>query len=419
MKFPRVVLPALLAFGLVGAVQSLYAAAGSLDSTFGSNGIVSADFNSQFLPGDMIEQPDGKILVSNAYFPFQVVRFEPSGILDNSFGTGGVTNPFAPNNNPSSAGALALQPNGQIIVVAGGGSVVRLNSDGSLDTSFGNRGLTIPPSVPTGWGFSAGPALVQPDGKILLGATASNIGYRTSVFQTLLARYNADGTPDTTFGKGGSIQVAASQGVTTMALLANGDIVTVNFAAIAQFSSTGTARSNVTGGSIAVIAGSSFGAETIEHGGDYVLAEVQNAASGRCHDYNTTVIRYTLTGTVDSTFSRPLFNFAGVVGCGVSDAVSGIAVQADGKIVLAGAHSVPSSNTVDNALIRLNTDGSLDSTFGRAGVVLNQLPANARGYSKVLIQSDGKIVVAGTTAGTTSPAFNAVSNLTLSRYLPQ
>ena len=420
MKRPRFVLVGLLALGFVFTVEKTHASAGSLDPTFGSKGVVSVNLNSQFLPGDVIEQPDGKILVSNSYFPFQVVRFEPNGSLDTSFGSGGVTNPFAPNNNPSSAGALALQTDGKIVVVAGGGSVVRLNSAGSLDTSFGNGGLTTAPSVPMGWGFSAGPVLVQPDGKILLGGTASEIGYRTEIFQTVLARYNADGSPDTTFGNGGSIQVAGgSQGETTMALLSDGDIITVNWAAIAQFSSTGTPRSSVTGGPVAVIAGSAFGAEAIEPSGEYVLSEVQNAASGRCHDYNTEVIRYAATGAVDSTFSRPLFNFAGVVGCGVSDAISGVAVQADGKIVLAGDHSVTSTSTFENALIRLNTDGSLDSTFGSGGIVLNKLPSNAEGYSRVLIQSDGKIVAAGITTGTTTPTFNTVSNLTLSRYLAE
>jgi len=208
MKSPRFVLEGLLALGLVFPVENALATAGTLDPTFGSNGVVSVNLNSQFLPGDVIEQTDGKILVSNSYFPFQVARFEHNGSLDTSFGSGGVTNPFAPNNNPSSAGALALQSDGKIVVVAGGGSVVRLNSDGSLDTTFGNGGMTIAPSVPSGWGFSAGPALVQPDGKILLGGTASEIGYRTESFQTVLARYNANGSPDTTFGKGGSIRVA-------------------------------------------------------------------------------------------------------------------------------------------------------------------------------------------------------------------
>jgi len=416
MKCSRFILPGLVALGLIFTIETAHAAAGSLDSTFGSNGVVSVNFNSQFLPADVIEQPDGKILVSNGYFPFQVVRFEPNGSLDSSFGSGGVTNPFAPNNNPSSAGAMALESDGKILVVAGGGPVVRLNSNGSLDTSFGNGGMTAP-GVPAGFGFSAGPVLVQPDGKILLGGTASDIGYRTDIFQTVLARYNADGTPDTTFGNGGSIQVTGSQGETTMALLANGDIITVNWAAIAQFSPTGAPRSSVTGGAVAVIAGSSFGAEAIESSGEYVLSEVQNAASGRCHDYNTTVIRYTASGAVDSTFSRPLFNFAGVVGCGVSDAISGVAVQADGKIVLAGDHSVTSTSTFENALIRLNTDGSLDSTFGSGGIVLNKQPSNSEGYSRVLIQSDGKIVAAGITSGTTTPTFNTVSNLTLSRFL--
>jgi uncharacterized delta-60 repeat protein len=204
-----------------------------------------------------------------------------------------------------------------------------------------------------------------------------------------------------------------------MALLLSGDIVTVNSAAIAQFSASGTQRPSVTGGTIEVVAGSSFGTEAIEPNGDYVLAEVLNAASGRCHDYNTTVIRYIATGAVDSSFSRPLFNFAGVVGCGVSDAASGVAVQADGKVVLAGAHSVTSTNTFENALIRLNTNGSLDSTFGSGGIVLNQAPSNTQGYQRVLIQSDGKIVSAGITAGTQNASFNTVNNLTLSRYLSQ
>ena len=88
--------------------------------------------------------------------------------------------------------------------------------------------------------------------------------------------------------------------------------------------------------------------------------------------------------------------------------------------VLAGGHSVTSTRIFDNALIRLNTDGSLDSTFGSGGIVLNKLPSNAEGYFRVFIQSDGKIVAAGITTGITCPTtFNTVNNLTLSRYLAQ
>jgi uncharacterized delta-60 repeat protein len=103
----------------------------------------------------------------------------------------------------------------------------------------------------------------------------------------------------------------------------------------------------------------------------------------------------------------------------VSDAVSGVAIQVDGKVVLAGDHSVVPTSTLENALIRLNTNGSLDSSFGSGGIVLNKLPSNSEGYSRVLIQSDGKIVAAGITTGTTTPTFNTVSNLTLSRYLAE
>ena len=87
MKRPRFVLVGLLALGFVFTVEKTHASAGSLDPTFGSKGVVSVNLNSQFLPGDVIEQPDGKILVSNSYFPFQVVRFEPNGSLDTSFGS--------------------------------------------------------------------------------------------------------------------------------------------------------------------------------------------------------------------------------------------------------------------------------------------------------------------------------------------
>ena len=423
MKYFRIVVPGLLVVGLVLAAQHSYAAAGSLDPTFGSNGVVSVNFNSTFLPADIVEQPDGKLLVSNGEFPFQVARFETNGEPDTSFGSGGVTNPFAPNNVPSSANALALQSDGKIVVVAGSisgsGALVRLNANGSLDTSFGNGGLATFPSVPAGWGFSAGPVLVQPDGEILLGGTASEIGYRTDVFQTVLARYNSNGSPDKTFGTQGSIQLAGSGGAAAMAVLADGDIITVDYTAIAQFSSTGAPRSSVTGGTVAVIAGAAFVAEAIEPSGEYVVAETQNAGVGRCHDYNTTVVRYEATGTVDPNFSRPLFNFAGVKECGVADEISGVAVQANGQVLLAGYHSVTPTNTFENALIRLNVDGSLDATFGSGGIVLNQLPSNAEGYTDVLIQSDGKIVAVGVTTSTDTSTFDAVNNVTLTRYLAE
>jgi len=397
-RYTGLFLPSLLAVSMI-FTEDVRAAAGSLDPTFGTEGVATASFNSTFLVGDVIEQPDGKILVSNSYFPFQVARFEANGSLDTNFGDGGSTNPFAPSNQPaSSAGAMAVLPDGRILVgtaVPCGAALVRLNPNGSLDSSFGSSGIASV-CAPAGFGLSGGPFLVQPDGKILLGGTASQVNYRSSIFQTFLARFNADGSLDNTFGTNGSINVKGSQGVSAMALLTTGDILTLNSSAIAQFSSTGAQRASATSGPIAVTAASSFLRERIEPNGEYVLGVTVNEGIGRCHDYDSRVIRFIATGSVDTTFNRPSFDFVGEGGCSNSDVAGAIDIEADGKVVLAGRQGQTTANSATNVLVRLNTDGSFDSGFGSGGFVFNNQPAGANGYSAVLVQNDGKILAVGT-----------------------
>ena len=132
--------------------------AGQLDPSFGVGGMVTAVAGASFVSAAKV-QPDGKIVViaaisgsSLANLACGVVRFLPNGALDGSFGKGGVvlTAPFS--NFINMPGDFAIQPDGKIVVVGSGQSnvgnlnpvfLLRLNADGSLDTTFGNGGVTI------------------------------------------------------------------------------------------------------------------------------------------------------------------------------------------------------------------------------------------------------------------------------------
>jgi len=183
---------------------------GSLDSSFGTAGIVTAPVNGNSLANKLLIQPDGKIVVvgnSGPAFEFRqfVTRYLPNGTPDNSFGTGGVVTIDIPSNFTSGI-AVAQQPDGKIL--AGGATsnspqgpnpttaflVTRLNANGSLDTSFdgdGFKNIASDTNIFPDRGIVA--LAVQSDGQILaLGGT------------NLLFRFNPDGSPDTTFDSDGS-----------------------------------------------------------------------------------------------------------------------------------------------------------------------------------------------------------------------
>jgi uncharacterized delta-60 repeat protein len=122
-------------------------------------------------------------------------------------------------------------------------------------------------------------------------------------------------------------------------------------------------------------------------------------------------MRFTPTGQLDPTFKTTVFDLIGEGGSGNSDFLNAVALQADGKVVLAGSHSHAFTNA-SNALVRLKTNGSFDTTFGTNGFVINKLPAGTNGLNLVLIQTDGKILTLGT-------AGKNFTTLELERYLAQ
>lgn len=421
---------------------------GTLDTSF-AGGIVTANV-STFSNGDaanaVVIQSDGKIVAAGSATPsgggsdFALVRYNPDGTLDTSFGTGGkVRTDFAAGDVIR---GLVVQADGRIVAAGSDGAdfaLARYNADGSLDTSFGTGG-----KVTTDFGGALDRAwalVLQSDGALIAGGNA-----QTATGQHFaLARYASNGSLDTSFGAGGKVTTSfgATSGVRGLALQSNGRIVAAGLAltasgshAFARYNSNGspdtsfaaTGRTVVntgTGGwvlgvgiqSDGTIVGAGFGT------GDFVVIGVEpdgNPFTVRHSDFagaadgaNAIAIRPGGTPVVAGTSDRRLaiaaynsllfldasFGTAGTVTASLpgTSAAYAVDLQPDGKLISAG---MAVGVDADVALIRYNPDGSLDSSFGANGIVVADLAfGQDSGAVDLVIQSDGKIVVLDGGAG--------------------
>ncbi len=330
--------------------------AGSLDPTFGAGGKVLTDFGGSLSNATSTAiQSDGKIVVAGTAVnsasdnsKFAVARYNSDGSLDATFnGTGKVLTDFPSQLRFAFASSVAIESDGKIIVVGqfdriGGydGVVVRYNGDGSLDTTFNGTGEVTTRFANCFYDENTGVA-IQSDGKIVVaGETADGTnswGY--------VVRYNADGSQDTTL----NASLVQSDDVSGLAIQSDGKIV---------------------------VAGSRF-----VNGGDFDFA----------------VVRYDSDGSLDTTFNgtgQKLIDF------GVESLANSLAIQPDGKIVVAG-YDLPAVGpvipSVSFAVARCNSDGSLDATFNGTGEVTTDFGSAQSMATGVAIQSDGRIVVAGYT----------------------
>jgi len=215
---------------------------------------------------------------------------------------------------------------------------------------------------------------------------------------------------DTTFGKGGTVNVAGVGGCTALALLSSGEIQVVNAQATAQFTANG-APEPVTGGTILESAGSEqpSAANIFEPNGDYLFADLLFTGAPRGHNAAAQVLRFTPIGNPDPNFANPSFHYNGTGGSGIEASANGLAVAPNGDIVVVGQQNT-TTGTILNGLARLTSGGTLDPTFGNGGTVANTIPAGTQGLMGVVIQPvDGKIVAIGTA--------NNLTQLTISRYL--
>ena len=261
------VVAALIGFaGGLGVAQT----AGSLDTTFGRGGIVTT--NPTLIGGNpnapgggvtgaltAIEESNGDIAVvtgiNTTAFPnlevFGLVRYTSDGTLI------GATSASFFNEGISSPSVVAVESNGDI-VVAGTASasvdgatsfaVARFNANGQLDTTFGTGGLVL--TTPAGIFPSATALILQPNGQILVGGFTTGVNKDTPG-GTVLVRYNSNGSLDKTFGTGGIAEAVSAVGSpTALAQLSNGSYLAVSGGNSVEFSSTGVLQSTVTLGQL-------------------------------------------------------------------------------------------------------------------------------------------------------------------------
>ncbi len=267
-----------------------YTTAGALDPTFGSAGLTTLRLGVTCHPTDIKIQGDGKIVISGYAFNgsfnyFVCARFSQDGVPDGTFGTSGiVSTPI--NLVDDEANALLIQPDGKI-VLAGWSfdstpkddfALVRYNTDGILDNTFGSSGKVI---APIGAGFDYGYAVaIQPDGKILVGGYSINANNDFS-----LARFNTDGTPDVSFGTGGIVITAVGPGdeeAYSLAVQADGKILLSGNSANGAFGSdVALCRYNSDGSSDITFGLNGIVKTSIGTSNDYALGMVLQPADGK------------------------------------------------------------------------------------------------------------------------------------------
>ncbi len=344
-------------------VVARYNTDGTIDRTFGSRGRVKTDFPGlAAVPSSVVIQPDGKIVVAGGAFPlftfagnFKIVRYNRNGSLDTSFGSGGIVTTFFPSG--SYASAVALQSDGKIIA---GGTVfidvnigdasdtdfamARYNPDGSLDATFGNGGQVTTDFV--GKEDDAFSVLVQPDGKIVAVGSAND---PVKFYDFAAVRYLSNGAIDTTFGTAGK--------VTT------------------DFRGGGFDRAH---------------SAALQPDGSIIAAGFAISASGASENF--AVARYTSSGVLDTTFSGDGKAQVDFGSC--CQAAYEVLLQSDGKIITVGYPNSESSDS-DFLLARLTSTGALDPTFGIGGKVRTSFGDLNGGAQGAALQADGKIVAVG------------------------
>ena len=372
---------------------------GQLDNTFGTNGIVTTSAGASHDGANSVTiQSNGKIVAAGYSYSgngFTVVRYNTNGQLDNTFGTNGiVTTPFGTSHGR--ANSVAIQSDGKIIVIGDSYSgndrdfaVVRYNTNGQLDNTFGTNGIV---NIPVGYSSEVAYSVaIQSDGKIVA-AGDSYSGGSNSDFAVV--RYNTDGQLDNTFGENGITTTLLGRAY-SVAIQSDGKIVAAGFSyngsnddlAVVRYNTIGQLDNTFgTNGIVITPIGTSNGAArsvAIQSDGKIVAAGFSHNGG----DNVFTVVRYNTNGQLDNTFGT---NGIVTTSVGVQNSkVYSVAIQSDGKIVVTGYSYSASGN--DFAVVRYNTNGQLDNTFGTNGIV-----TTPGGYPKsVAIQSNGKIVVGG------------------------
>ncbi len=352
--------------------------AGYLDASFGINGKTTTSIsNDDDVATCMTLQPDGKIILggftgSGTMIDFALIRYNTDGSIDNSFGTNGIaTASFdSPNAGSDIIAALNLQADGKIVAVGTTkqssitqACIARFDSNGTLESSFNNNIGYYFAGTANYYLFPTG-VKIMGNGKIIVTGTFEG-SFAGDFF---IIKLNADGTPDITFGNNGMVVTP----------LENTGYPDNSYAMEMQLDGK------------LVMVGSNL--QYFSEGLTFVIARLNN------------------DGQLD-----PNFNTVGFVRLNITffgdDIAYNVAVQPDGKIVAVGTLNEGTANS-DFLIVRCNGDGSMDNSFGTNGIVTTDFIGGIDGAREVLIQSDGKIIAIGYATA------NGAFRFGLARYNP-
>lgn len=355
------------------AMPAALGAPGDLDPTFGLHGRVIVDIaNDDDLPAGAVLLPDGRILVgranTNAADDFSVLRFMPDGSPDTSFDFDGRTSLDIPGTRGTTRSVIPL-PDGRILAVGWARStdlsmprigLLRYLADGSPDPSFGDGGLIRSELHYDGLSISA---ILQPDGRLVVAGHVNDSAANTR--KVALARFEADGSPDRSFGRDGYVYSAGSTREWTAQLSRQVD------------------------------------------GRLLLFMDVELTSARSWYDWRPVVLRFNTDGSPDAAFGT-----SGRVGLQETTAFSSAAIRDDNRILLATASSpfYWDIGYCGATLAQLHPDGGIDESFGTLGFRDVQLGGCQTFGAAILLLQDGKILFNGA-RGTSLPTAQYVDSV--------
>jgi uncharacterized delta-60 repeat protein len=408
---------------IIGTSNNIFSQPGILDCDFSADGKITIDINAHSDYGkDIAIQTDGKIVVAGTTYngssdDFLVIRYTTDGNLDTTFGNHGIdTLDFT--GNMDDAMSIAIQQDGKI-VVAGYSydaftnysiAMARLNTDGSMDNTFGNNGKAfenygLPDPVINSF-------VLQNDGKIVIGGGCDS--------DFLIARFRSNGIADSTYGINGFVTTdfnASFEFVRTLAIQSDGKIVAAGMSnnngvnydfALARYNTNGSLDNTFSADgklTTAIGTGIDYLYDMVLQPDDKILA---GGVAWNNGGYVFAVARYNTSGSLDLSFNSSGKCFTDY---GTNNSLWALAVQQDGRILQGGNISSLTTHN-DFALSRLNPNGTIDSTFGTNGMVKTDFYGESDRIFALMVQANGRIVAAGEVVNATT-----YEDLAVARYI--
>ena len=413
--------------------QKVYSQAGELDPTFGTGGKVSVDFSNVRDEAFTIKvQNDQKLVIAglskeSGNNDFSLTRLNPDGSMDNLFGYNGKL-VHSLGQYSDFISDIGFQSDGKIIAIGNSSTIntasevesdiaiCRYTIDGVLDNRFGNNGIVT--FDLSGTYDIANAGYIQSDDKIIV------VGYTGLIVSRdfFVIRLNPDGSLDNSFGDGGQKIIdfgGFDDEAKSVSVSNDGKIYVAGYSldnntfrseiAICCLNSDGSFHSNFANNGELILSLGGIGSEASGIGitsSNEIIVSGYNATAAAD---NFALVKLSSSGKLMSSFGGTGIVFTNL-GSNSSQSRS-MVIQPDDKIIASGYNVPNNSIQADFATVRYNSDGSIDEKFGNKGIAITDFFGSDDMLNAVVLQQDGKVVVAGY-------VFNGTSNdFGIARYL--